>query len=205
MSSDADIRDRGYSCTAVPGNTCVATASTTTVVAQSYCSGNLKPVTAKTFPDAVTITSTNSNGAEFTGVATRTMQMFAPMFQLNFQSTDIQTTASTTSAADTSESSSSTPTADSTSDGGLSSGAKIGIGVGVGVGALILIGALAWFLMSRRRSKRPPVAELGGSPAVYGPQGTVEHKPASNPGHHSVFSELSGETEPSELPAQRYM
>lgn len=166
-------------------------------------------MTAKTFPDVVTVTTTNSLGNPLTGVGTRTMAMYAPMFQLNFQSTDLATssTAASSTAAVTSEtsSSSSTPTNEPTSEGGLSDGAKIGIGVGVGVGGLALIGLIGLLLVARRRKrKQPPAAELGGSPAGYAPVATAEHKPGSTPGHQSVFSELSGDTEPTELPAHTY-
>lgn len=60
------------------------------------------------------------------------------------------------------------------SAGGLSTGAKAGIGVGVGVGALLIIGALVFYLRSRRPapqnipkrsaegSEISPLAELAG-------------------------------------------
>ncbi|KAI1380756.1 hypothetical protein F4677DRAFT_404516 [Hypoxylon crocopeplum] len=38
--------------------------------------------------------------------------------------------------------------------GGLSEGAKVGIGVGISVGAAVVIGALTWFWISRRRAAR---------------------------------------------------
>ncbi|EPS37737.1 hypothetical protein H072_8535 [Dactylellina haptotyla CBS 200.50] len=38
------------------------------------------------------------------------------------------------------------------SSGGLSNSGKIGLGVGLGVGALVIVGALFWFLQARRRN-----------------------------------------------------
>ncbi|KAI0143895.1 hypothetical protein F4776DRAFT_443975 [Hypoxylon sp. NC0597] len=49
--------------------------------------------------------------------------------------------------------------------GGLSQGARVGIGVGVAVGAAIVIGAITWFWISRRRKAKS--ATLAGS----GPDG----------------------------------
>lgn len=46
---------------------------------------------------------------------------------------------------------------------GLSEGAKVGIGVGIAVGAAVVIGALTWFFVRRRREKSRQGTTLQGS------------------------------------------
>lgn len=59
------------------------------------------------------------------------------------------------------------------SDDGLSTGAKAGIGAGVGVGALLIIGALIFFCMRRRRSpKADPDMMAGASEVPVGGHGS---------------------------------
>lgn len=73
--------------------------------------------------------------------------------------------------------------------GGLSAGAKAGIGAGVGVGALLLIAALAFVLVKRRRNAAPhPEAAKDGSHApgmhkapngYYAPEGKAHNSAPS--------------------------
>ena len=103
--------------------------------------------------------------------------LFAPMFQLNYRSSDLassttpplttgpSTTEGTTSIAsqstssDTASSDSSVPAAD---EGGLSTGAVVGIGVGAALGG-ILLGMLAIWLFFRKRKQKRAAAEAAAA------------------------------------------
>ncbi len=139
-----------------------------------------------TFPDLITITptaatSTSRPVAQPTAPQTVTRQMilFAPMFQLNYQSSDLESSSTsspeihssiptlTTPVGETSDTNSSaSPASSSTlptseSQSGLSTGAMAGIGVGAALGGIFL-GTLAVLLFLRRR-KRRAAQELGGT------------------------------------------
>ncbi|TFB06535.1 hypothetical protein CCMA1212_000555 [Trichoderma ghanense] len=160
----------GFTCGNINGNTCIATA-TSTAVPTAFCDGSdLTDSGTETFPNVVTITQTNTASGEVdVSTSTRTaMMLFAPMFQLNFQASDLpaSTTASTTRPSPTASSSqqSTTSAADgdrtSKSSGGLSSGARVGLGVGIGLGVAFLL-ALSGFVYYYRRSRRVQLP-LGG-------------------------------------------
>lgn len=181
----------GFTCTNRNGNTCIAVISTetSTAIPTASCSmTNMDGLATATFPDVVlsTVTSTTAtNAPPSVGLETitRKMVLLAPMFQLNYQSSDLETTttSSSTSSSTTGSSSASSRTGSSDTTGtaatgagagaattdttlpaaadgnkGLSTGAMAGIGVGAALGGLLL-GALAiaaWFAMRKRRRRR---------------------------------------------------
>lgn len=94
--------------------------------------------------------------------------------------------------------SSSTATGSSGSSGGLSAGAKAGIGVGVAVGVLLVVGALIFFIRSRKKSSdnEKATAELSdSSPAEL--QG-----PISQPTHELHTSTDRSETQRARPPQE---
>ncbi|RFU78229.1 hypothetical protein TARUN_3986 [Trichoderma arundinaceum] len=147
---------------ATNGNTCMATVTHESVVPTGLCDGSsIIDSALATLPDVVTIdvTYTTTQGAvtettDTLTTSTRTMILYAPMFQLNFQASDLP---ATTTASSSTSSQSSTSAADddgsANSSSGLSSGAKIGLGVGLGLGVAFLL-AFAAFIFYYRRSKR---------------------------------------------------
>ncbi|CAM1500614.1 Fc.00g097760.m01.CDS01 [Cosmosporella sp. VM-42] len=187
----------GYKCTNDGAQTCIAIATTRTVVPVADCSGtNLVNRRSATFPDVVEVTTSTGDGAA--GFATsRTMTLRAPMIQLNFQSTDISTSTST--ASSTSSTSSPSPTNDS-SDSGLSSGAKIGIGVGVGLGGLLLLAGLIWFILKRRKARMTTVDDYSPVPPR---DSAIKYGPPSELDSRGMV-ELDVNSPPIELPAENH-
>ena len=119
--------------------TCIWVATSTTisvVTCQSGTSGNLEYVTVPT-------TTSNVAVSEYT--------LFAPLIQMNWQSTD-RPSSSPTSTPTSSGTSSALPTATSPPSSGLTPGAKTGIGVGVTLGALAVVALI--FLYWKRRNAR---------------------------------------------------
>lgn len=83
---------------------------------------------------------------------------------------------------------------------GLSTGAKAGIGVGVGVGALLIIGALIFFLRSRRR---PSAGSEGKPEDMQAPETTMiaelrgeSHRPVHELHNRTDKPELVGSYTP---------
>lgn len=125
-----------------------------------------------TITATVTADATASNTADSeTVVVLSRITVLAPLFQLNWQSSDrsAETTAKN-SGSDTSNptkpthsgAQQSNPSNGSDDGGGhLSKGAAAGIGIGVGIVGLLLLGALVWFVR-RRRSVR--ASELSAQP-----------------------------------------
>ncbi|KAM5386661.1 hypothetical protein ACJZ2D_000624 [Fusarium nematophilum] len=153
----------GFSCTNSNGNKCVATATTTMDVPTAKCSGTdmFGSKLATLTPDIVT--SANSGNSELVPVE-RTMTLFAPLFQLNHQSTDLETaTSRPTSTLLPTQS----PSVDESLGGddngqGLSAVAKLSIGLGVGALILLLAGlALGLVLRKRKQRKAGPVGSMG--------------------------------------------
>lgn len=89
----------------------------------------------------------------------------APMFQLNYQSSDLPSSTSASSESETTGSTretmaSNTSEPDTEPSPGLSTGAQAGIGVGAGVAGLLLIGAGLYFWRRKRNTRTPvPIAE----------------------------------------------
>ncbi|PMD22647.1 hypothetical protein NA56DRAFT_93305 [Hyaloscypha hepaticicola] len=141
-----------FSCSNFDAQTCIWVATSTTisvVTCQSGTSGNL---------EYVTVPATTSN------VAVSEYILFAPLIQMNWQSTD-RPSSSPTSTPTSSGTSGTLPTATSPPSSGLTPGAKAGIGVGVTLGALAVVALI--FLYWKRRNARSrtdvqPVYELAG-------------------------------------------
>ncbi|KAK4148650.1 hypothetical protein C8A00DRAFT_19556 [Chaetomidium leptoderma] len=176
----------GFKCANQYGNTCMAVIATNapaqTTVATAMCSGSqMVSLAPATFPDIITTTASSGEGAGTVETATRRMVLLAPMFQLNYQASDLEAptsnTASTTSGSaqsSTSPNSSSSGTSSSgtnlpaaAGEGGLSTGATVGIGVGAAVGGIV-VGVLALWLFMRKRKRTAP-ALAGHDPAMAGP------------------------------------
>jgi hypothetical protein len=190
---------RGFRCHNQNGNTCIAliTSGTETAVPTGTCSGSqLVSLAEGTFPDTITITATATGtaGAEVTRVVAREITLLAPMFQLNYQSSDLATGSSSTSStgsalsettrAESSASTTNPASSDSTSStspstvgqGGLSTGAVVGIGVGAALGGIVL-GILAILLFLRSRKRKREMEAQGGSPSHWtgGPPPEVKY------------------------------
>ena len=185
--SPADELLRGFTCDNRNGNTCVAVISTgtQTAVTTATCSGSQMVLARATFPDIITATvttstATNAGAAVATETITREIILLAPMFQLNFQSSDLETTttSATTRSASTSLAGSSATTgassapSDSTlpaaADGQarLSTGAIAGIAVGAALGGLLFGLALATWLVMRKRKRRREAVEGAAAAAA---------------------------------------
>ncbi|KAH6641280.1 hypothetical protein F5144DRAFT_563049 [Chaetomium tenue] len=209
----------GFRCTNLNGQTCVAAAANTQLtVTTGRCSGrelvNVAPVTYPVFIDIMTtITEATSTGGRgpLATQASKQMALLAPMFQLNYQASDLaQTTTPPTAQAQPSESSNSPPISsdpfvpDDSSfsshpggapeQDGLSTGAIVGIAVGAALGG-ILLGVLAiLFIRKKRRAGAPELAE---SQPPEQPQYDYKY-PAEMPGSNQPYrTELW--TQPAEL------
>lgn len=179
----------GYRCTNYYGNTCIQVASTTTVAVETgSCSGNdFTGIEVASFPDIITRTeslggdSSNPPTAVQTVTELRTMTLLAPMFQINFQSTDLPdytstvSTTGTTSESTTTQSSATTATtagaSASAEDTGLSGGAKIGVIVGSIAGGLVLLALVAWGIFRWRQQRgaaTQPAAVAAVAPSAWG-------------------------------------
>jgi hypothetical protein len=146
------------------------------------CSGtelvNFGEVTYPVFVDlTTTLTQETSTGGRGT-VAVPTSQevtLLAPMFQLNYRSSDLAPTttppptmlvspsrSSVSIASTDSNSASSIPLTPASEQDGLSTGAIVGIAVGAALGG-ILLGVLAILLFIRNRKKRAAAAAWPGT------------------------------------------
>ncbi|KAH8678453.1 hypothetical protein BX600DRAFT_507398 [Xylariales sp. PMI_506] len=143
----------GYGCSyTADSQTCVATVTTGTLAIGS-CSGSQDSIAFQgSIPDAYVV-------GESTETITAVL-MSAPLFQLNFQASDLSTATSGSSGVNGATATVtvvSEPTQAATANSGstsLSTGAQIGIGVSIGVVGLGAIGALIGCLLSRYRKKR---------------------------------------------------
>ncbi|KAL2195186.1 hypothetical protein P885DRAFT_41437 [Corynascus similis CBS 632.67] len=163
----------GFMCTNRNGNTCIAT-DTDLALATGFCSGSqVANIGQTTFPAS-------------------DMVFLAPMFQLNFQSSDLESLSSSTA----SPSSASTSTEQSGGNAGLSTGAIAGISVGAALGC-ILLGMLAIILFIRNRRKK----EGPATPTSEWQQTAPPGAPPSDFGTYKYASELpSAGPDRSELP-----
>ncbi|KAK3935072.1 hypothetical protein QBC46DRAFT_462283 [Diplogelasinospora grovesii] len=166
----------GFGCTNQNGNTCYSTMATNTqaTIPTGVCSGDqVVSTTLAVFPQGFTTTSAVS-GAGTSSVTvittTRVTTLYAPMFQLNYQSTDLsKTTIATLSSLtdapnNTTPSSPSSITATSSPEsvsnyGGLSTGAVAGIGVGSALAGIVLAAAAGFWLFRKRRQREADQAK----------------------------------------------
>ncbi|KAL6696542.1 hypothetical protein J3F84DRAFT_299931 [Trichoderma pleuroticola] len=157
----------GFVCGNSNGNTCILTASDTAVPTASCDYAALTDSGTKTFPHFITVTQTDTaDGDVGIQISPETVVLRAPMFQINFQASDLPastTTASTTLSTATTRTTSSTIQQTSTADNslgkgssGLSNGAKVGLGVSIGLGAAFLL-AFAGFIYYYRRARRSQI------------------------------------------------
>ncbi|KAL2168871.1 hypothetical protein VTG60DRAFT_6773 [Thermothelomyces hinnuleus] len=209
----------GFKCTNKNGNTCIAV-ETGLRVATGFCSGSqLADLAQATFPAFVDVPTTiTDDGSNEIAVQTYTQEVvfLAPMFQLNFQSSDLvtSTTPPPTSASSTQDGPKSTTDTNSASfnslptgsgqggqsggGSGLSTAATAGIAVGAALVG-VLLGILAIVLFIRNRKKEGPAA----SPVWQetSPAGAPPSQYIMGHGTYKYVSELpSAGGEHSELP-----
>ncbi|KAH8890963.1 hypothetical protein GQ53DRAFT_164843 [Thozetella sp. PMI_491] len=168
----------GYTCGNNFGNTCFITATSTTI-STVMCVNGTNNLGFKTVPDQ--------------DVGINTYTLFAPMYQLNWQSSDRPDSSSAQQTSTSSAGSSSTPSPASSgtsgniasqtspppaeSTGGLSSGAAAGIGVGATVLVVAIVAAV--FFLWRRKRKGAAAAPLLQPPGLEGYYGRYNTAPKS--------------------------
>ncbi|KAK4246092.1 hypothetical protein C7999DRAFT_33488 [Corynascus novoguineensis] len=206
----------GFMCTNRNGNTCIAT-DTELALATGFCSGSqVANIGQTTFPASVEVTTTiTDDGGTAVETFVQDMVFLAPMFQLNFQSSDLESLSSSTaspSSASTSTGPRSTDSSSTSSDplattgsgqeeqsggnAGLSTGAIAGISVGAALGG-ILLGMLAIILFIRNKRKK----EGSTTPTSEWQQTAPAGGPPSNFATYKYASELpSAGPDRSELP-----
>ncbi|KAI1347574.1 hypothetical protein F5Y01DRAFT_242591 [Xylaria sp. FL0043] len=149
--------------------TCIFTAISTSFLAQ-ICADGGPTHTSFAVPTEYYI----GPGAIQTEVTLTSIVLFAPMFQINWQSSDRTTTLPANNISTGESSSSGTSGNSIDAHPGLSISAKVGIGAGVSLGVLAIFTVLAFFVLRRRRSKlrvkQRPVADIpaGRSPELQG-------------------------------------
>ncbi|KAK4106968.1 hypothetical protein N658DRAFT_520411 [Parathielavia hyrcaniae] len=170
---------QGFHCTNLFGNTCLSTASTgapSISAVTGFCSGTeLVNVGQLTLPTAIITASSGTGAPAPVQTETRPVTLYAPMFQLNYQSSDMAAlspstsmgataTGSTSAPNDSSnaatDSSSSSPAASNapvaaseSNQPGLSTAALVGIAVGAAVGTILLAAVVSWVWIKRRRQR----------------------------------------------------
>ncbi|KAI9150616.1 Peptidase [Paramyrothecium foliicola] len=176
-----ELQTVGFTCINRNGNGCKAIVSTQTELPTAWCSGTGMdgPKVAPLTPEILTITNEeNSEVSTVEGIFT----LWAPLFQLNFQSSDLETTTtagetsfdaerskptqprSTTSEPQPTQSQpSSEPMPEDENGGGLSTGLAAGIGAGVAVASMLAIALIVFVFWRRRRARKPKVSESGAS------------------------------------------
>ncbi|KAI0111084.1 hypothetical protein GGR51DRAFT_557492 [Nemania sp. FL0031] len=190
----------GFHCVYTPGGnnaqTCYSIATIGSFAAVGCSSGMSNDYRYYNVPATVTETVGSSSTALIATVIS-TVTIFAPLFQLHYQSTDLsssqissttQTASSTLASTSTMPASPNPPSSSPSAAAGLSSGAKAGIGVGAGVGGLLLLGAAIFFFFRRRKSSNH-VSEL-----------MAAQPPPPFTQQHTQPAELSSYTYRSELP-----
>ncbi|KAI1127277.1 hypothetical protein F5Y10DRAFT_293065 [Nemania abortiva] len=163
----------GFTCMYNPGldnaQTCYSIATTGSFPAAGCLSGTSIDFRYYDVP-ATVVETVESSSVSLTTTVMSAITVLAPLFQINYQSTDLlrsHTSPATRTATSTLTSSTTAPLSpnspfpspSSSTETGLSSGAKAGLGVGVGIGGLLLL-AVAIFLCLRRRRAPHPVGEL---------------------------------------------
>lgn len=173
QTTDRAEPNRGYACKYNPGidnaQTCYRDYSTGSFPTVQCSSGTSDKFSYLTVPAAYTITESPSASAgsaspSVTSGVLDDVLVYAPLIQINWQSTDRATpTASSLLPEGTaSTSSTGTPTPQA---GGLSRGAKIGIAVAAAVVGLILSATFAAWM--RRRGRRRAAAMPTLPPGAY--------------------------------------
>lgn len=168
MENTISPRDRGFKCVNGGAQTCLSLLSTGSYAAVMCSDGSSNDYGFVEVPKTVVSVVSESTATSIL----RTVSIYAPLFQLNFQSSDLPSSTQAASTRTTGTQSAETSSASeqpSTNDGGLSVGAKAGIGAGVGAVALLIIAVAAFLLLRRRRSSSSP-AELASSSPVKPPQ-----------------------------------
>ncbi|KAH8174984.1 hypothetical protein LIA77_06403 [Sarocladium implicatum] len=144
-----------------------------------------------------TVVTTRSTATTTTKVVTETERENAKTTEtvtstLTVTSTGVTTGVQTTTGASDDNDSSGSSSGDDSS--GLSTGAKAGIGAGVGVAGLLILGALVFFCMRRRRRgpKADPDAMAGASEVPVGGPGRGSTPPMSHQAstHHAAAAGL---------------
>ncbi len=126
--------------------TCYSIASTGSFPTVQCSSGTSNRFSYVQMPATVSATTSGST----TAVTLTAVYLYAPLFQLNMQATDLPMGQSGVSAG------TDAPTMSATASGvGLSTAAMAGIGVGAAIAGLALIGGFVAFALWRRR--RPSV------------------------------------------------
>lgn len=149
---------RGFTCYN-PSQTCVAVLTSTMVPTVTCESGTSADFSYMTIPYAVMLTDTAS--------IISTFRVYAPLLQLNYQSSDLPASATGPSSTDSTDVvltgrpssttiASATPQPTSQSQG-LAVGARAGIGVGV-AGGVILLALIAFLVIRRRRRRAAPLS-----------------------------------------------
>ncbi|KAI0145425.1 hypothetical protein GGR57DRAFT_298026 [Xylariaceae sp. FL1272] len=186
--------------------TCVSVATTNSFAAVTCSSGSSQDFNYYDVPATATITQSEETA---TTVISR-VTIYAPLFQLNFQQTDLPSSSSsptkTTSSTSSETTSASSQSQSASASAGLSTGAKAGIGVGAAAGGLLLIGAAALFIYRRRRRPAANSAEImtfepKPQPGTYQPGQEYQPVPAYSVGQQQVHqhhhpAELSIYSEP---------
>ncbi|CAK7198759.1 hypothetical protein SEUCBS139899_001423 [Sporothrix eucalyptigena] len=152
--------------------TCFSLASTGSFSAVQCSSGTSNAFSYYTVPSVATVTTTetttasasgSSSASTITSTATNeyefnTVTLFAPMFQLVHQASDLPSTSGGSSGTSPAQTGSHTSTTNlatgSASSSQLSTGAVAGIAVGSVVVGLALIGALVYLFLKQRKHKK---------------------------------------------------
>ena len=139
----------------------------------------------------VTLTSPQTTLSESVTTAT----LFAPLFQMNWQASDLPATSMPTSPSATTDSTPAPPSvpAPARSASGLSTGAKVAIGVVIPVAVLAILGVLGFWLLRRRRRNNVIAAQPTSMPR------TMESTELQAPLQPSRRTELEAEASPREL------
>lgn len=150
-----------------------------------------------------------SDGAIAPGSTVNNFTLFAPLFQLIHQPSDLTTADAGTIASNgisiPAASATSNQTSSNQSTSGLSTGAAVGIGVGVAaaLAGMLVLAYFAW--RSKRRRGMPSIPEEAYQSQVYTPW-TGQHEPQPPQAQSELSSnnskapqEFSSNIEPSEL------
>ncbi|KAI1329386.1 hypothetical protein F5Y16DRAFT_397571 [Xylariaceae sp. FL0255] len=144
----------GFTCNYEPGGaqTCISAGTTGSFAAVTCSSGTSDGFNYFNVPETTAVTE--SGGATTTAFIS-TVAVYAPLFQLLYQSSDVsqaqQTSASISIGLNGGSTSSSSS---STGSSGLSVGARAGIGVGVAIAVLVILAAIIAFGIRKRKQKQ---------------------------------------------------